>query len=115
MLMTANPCADAERWANEQDRRAFTAEALEIEAGQMVLAVLAEAKPTTWHTAVGLGSNNWSPDELLVEALDCDDETISAFAELMTSPAAQKVREAIAAHRAKAYWRDIVGDKADGV
>lgn len=33
MLMTANPCADAERWENAQDRRA---EAIEAKAAEML-------------------------------------------------------------------------------
>lgn len=115
MLMTASPTADAERWADEQDRRAATAEALEIEAGRIVQAELAAVKATDWSKDVISGPRLFSADELLLNALDCDDDTMSAFAELMTSPAAQKVRDLMVSHHAKAYWRDIVGERANAV
>lgn len=107
---TCNPCADAERWEDEQERRAATAEACEIEAGRIVLAEMQKLlTPTKWWDADISGPRPFAPDEILCDALECDDDTKSAFAELMTSDAAKKVRELMVEHHTKKYWRDIAG------
>lgn len=115
---TANPCADAECWENEQEHRAATAEAREIEAGRIVLAEVEAVKPSEWSKYTISAARMFSADELLVNAIECDDETATAFAELMTSDAAKKVRELMAMHHAKNFWRDIAGlpdDERDDV
>lgn len=119
MLMTANPHYDAECWENKQEHRAATAEAREIEAGRIVLAEMKKLlTPTKWWAADISGPRPFTLDEILYDALECDDETATAFAELMTSDAAKKVRELMAMHHAKSYWRDIAGlpdDERDDV
>lgn len=118
MLMTANPHYDAERRENEQEHRAATAEAREIEAGRIVLAEVEAVKPSEWSKYTISAARMFSADELLVNAIECDDDTATAFAELMTSDAAKKVRELMAMHHAKRYWRDIAGlpdDERDDV
>lgn len=110
MLMTANPCADAERWENEQERRAEQAEALEIKAYGIALAAL-RSKQASWYKAHDVGDMLLTPDEVLSDALGNDDEVTDAFDALMTdpAPAAQKLREALASFMAKHYWRGIAG------
>lgn len=109
MLMTANPCADAERWADEQDLRAAQAEALEIEAGRIVLTELQGMTTDKWCRGKVSGPRYFTPEELFFDAVDADDDTASAFAELMASPAAARVMELAAHCHAKRYWRDIAG------
>lgn len=108
MLMTANPCADAERWANEQDRRCAQAEALEIKAYDIVLAALA-SKQASWFKPHDMGEALITPDDELAEAIGNDTDVTDAFDALMTDPAAQKLREALACFIAKHNWRDIAG------
>ncbi|WP_284335405.1 hypothetical protein [Comamonas sp. NoAH] len=117
MFMTANPCADAERWTNQQDRREAQAEALEIEAGRIVLAELSNLKPTDWHRDIVSGPRPFSPDELLAEALEVDDDTRTAMDILMacTYPEVRRVIECAGLVHAKAFWRDIVGSRANDV
>lgn len=114
MLMTANPCADAERWADEQERRAAQAEALEIKAYDIVLTALG-SKQASWFKEHKFGSALLVPDAVLLDAVGTDDETTDAFEALMTdsSPAAQALARALASYIAKHYWRDIVGSTAD--
>lgn len=115
---TSNPCADAARWEDEQEHRAATAESREIEAGRIVLAEVEAVKPSEWSKYTISAARMFSADELLVNAVEEDDDTATAFAELMTSDAAKKVRELMAMHHAKSYWRDIAGlpdDELDDV
>lgn len=115
---TANPCADAECWENEQEHRAATAEAREIEAGRIVLAEVETVKPSEWSKYTISAARMFSADELLLNAIEEDDDTATAFAELMTSDAAKKVRGLMAMHHAKKFWRDIAGlpdDERDDV
>ena len=113
MLMTVNPLADAERWADAQEHQSATAEALEIEAGQIIQAEVDAVKAADWSKDLISGPRLFSADELLFNAMECDDDLITAFAELLTSPAAKTVRDLMVSHHAKRYWRDIVGNKAD--
>lgn len=119
MLMTANPCADAERWANEQDRRAAQAEALEIKAYDIALAALG-SRQASWYKPHDVGDALITPDDVLADAIGNDDEVTDAFDVLMTDPcqAAVKFRQALASYIAKRYWRDIAGlpdDERDDV
>lgn len=108
MLMTANPCADAERWENEQDQRAAQAETLEIKAYDIALAAIS-SKQASWYKAHDVGEMLLTPDKALSDAIGNDDEVTDAFAELMTdtAPAALKLRQALASFIAKHNWRDI--------
>ena len=109
MLMTANPCADAERWADEQDLRAAQAEALEIEAGQTVLTEMQDMTTEKWCRGQISGPRYFTPEEIFFDAAEADDDTASAFAVLMASPAAAEVMQCAGLFHAKRYWRDIVG------
>ncbi|WP_174863260.1 hypothetical protein [Comamonas jiangduensis] len=110
MLMTANPCADAERWENEQDLRAAQAEALEIKAYGIALEALS-SKQASWYKAHHVGDTMLTPDEVMVDAIGNDDDVTDAFDALMTdpAPAAQKLREALASYMAKHFWPSIAG------
>ena len=109
MLMTANPCADAERWENEQDLRAAQAETLEIEAGRMVLKELQDMTTTKWCHGQVSGPRHFTPEEIFFDAVDSDDDTASALAVLMANPAATEVLKCAGLFHAKRYWRDIAG------
>lgn len=109
MLMTANPCADAERWENEQDLRAAQAEALEIEAGQTVLAEMEDMTTQKWSSGQISGPRYFTPEVIFFDAMDSDDDTASAFATLMATPAAAEVLKCAGLAHAKRYWRDIAG------
>lgn len=113
MLMTANPCADAERWANKQDLLAAQAEAMEIKAYDIALAAIS-SKQASWYKAHDVGDMLLTPDESLSDAIGNDDEVTDAFAELMTdpAPAAHKLRQALASYIAKHNWRDITGGQS---
>lgn len=116
MFMTANPCADAERWNDEQDRREQEHEAqLERSAAFFERALGCEAK--AWFTDPVRPYKNrratMSPDELLAEVLyhESSQEHIDVrrlFAELMTSDAAKALREEAA--RLLAMWQPEAGD-----
>ena len=120
MLMTANPHYDAECYENEQDLRATTAEALEIEAYGIAFAALG-SKQASWFKEHDIGRGLFiAPDHVLSDAIGDDTEVTDAFDELMTDPchAAVKFRQALASYIAKHYWRDIVGlpdDERDDV
>lgn len=108
MLMTANPCADAERWADEQERRAAQAEALEIKAYDITLAALG-SRQASWYKPHDVGDALITPDDVLADAIGNDDEVTDAFDALMTDPAALQLRMALASFIAKHQWRDIAG------
>ncbi|WP_368921333.1 hypothetical protein [Comamonas aquatica] len=105
---TSNPCADAARWEDEQDRLDEQAESLEIEAYGIALAALG-SKQASWFKAHDMGDALIAPDEALTDALGNDTDVTDAFDALMTDPAAQKLREALACFIAKHNWREIAG------
>lgn len=105
---TSNPCADAERWEDEQDRRAAQAEALEIKAYDIVLAALA-SKQASWFKPHDMGEALITPDDELAEAIGCDTEVTDTFDALMTDPAALPFHMALATFIAKHRWREIAG------
>lgn len=108
MLMSVNPCADAERWCNEQERTDEIAQEAERQAPLIILAKLqAITKPGDWFNAILPGGRNWSPDEVLMDAVATDDDTVNAYVELMTSPHALKLRQCMAAWFGQKLAQDI--------
>lgn len=97
MLMTVNPCADAERWENELERIEETAQEMERKAALIVLQQLQSNSPGQWFKFHICAGAMFSPDEILAMAVDEDDDTKDAYAELMASPVAQKLKQAMAA------------------
>lgn len=110
MLMTANPCADAERWENEMDRREAAAEDSKARALQKLQRAASFLAPTDWflEKMPGPFGRPMSFDEMLAEAIaDGDSETLAALGRLMVSDAARAVRTAVMAHIADRYPEGI--------
>ena len=100
---TANPHADAEGWANDQDRKEQELDARKKQAYTVVLSALS-VPADQWRKSVETGGLFISPDEFLYEAIsDEAPEVLQLLDELFTSEAAQKLREVLAAYH---------GDKA---
>lgn len=115
---TANPHADAERWNDEEEAADALHETAAVQAPGIVAQQFAKViKPADWLDKYAF-ADGMSADELLYQAMEAsDDATQSAFAELMVSPAAQPLRDAIAAHFAKvnafAIYTDHLEDQKD--
>ena len=110
MLMTANPCADAERWANHCDAIEAAAEINKTRAMQKLQRAASFLTPVDWflEKMPGPFGRPMSFDEMLAEAIaDGDHDSLSALGELMVSDAAQKVRAAVMAHIADRYPEGI--------
>lgn len=106
--LTASPGADAERWANEQDRREATTEQLKARALSMLMQDLVGLTPTGWFKK--LPCSGWSMDEILLDALDSDSDIISCYAELLTCdhPLAEKLRKLLVERHADRNYLVIV-------
>jgi quinol monooxygenase YgiN len=105
---TANPCADAEAWENEQEAKAEHAEAKEREAYATALKAL--GAPGSWFKALDIGETLLiARDELACEVLGSDTEATDAYDELMKSPAALAFHEALARCMARKYRNEIAG------
>ena len=110
MLMTANPCADADRWENEMDHRAAAADEDRARAMQKLQRAAAFMTPTDWfHERMpGPFGLPMSFDEMLAEAIaDGDHDSLVALGALMVSDAARNVRTAVMAHIANRYPEGI--------
>ena len=118
MLMTASPAADAERWEDARQALQDADEAMLAEAEQQApLIVLAQlqaiSRPCEWlEESISTGAL-WSPDEILANAIEQDDDSRSAYAELMTGPAAQRLRHAMAEWFGRKYALAIFHDHAE--
>lgn len=106
MLMTANPCADAERWSNQQDRSEQANEALKARAMHMLEGDLVGLTPTGWFKK--LNSTSCSLDEVLADALGTDSEITTEFAKVMTGDSAQALRRLLIARHADEEFLNIV-------
>lgn len=106
MLMTAYPCADAERWANLQDRREQADESLKARAMLMLESDLIGLTPTRWFKK--LNSTSFSLDEMLADALGTDSNITTEFAKVMTGDSAQALRQLLIAHHADNHFLTIV-------
>jgi len=110
MLMTANPCADAERWENEMGRSGAAADEDRARAMQKLQRAAAFMTPTDWfHERMpGPFGLPMSFDEMLAEAIaDGDHDSLVALGALMVSDAARHVRTAVMAHIANRYPEGI--------
>lgn len=112
-FITADPDVDAAEHGDymqaEQDAyKAMLAEA-EQQAPLIVLGHLqALQQPGDWFKASICTGVLWSPDEMLSWGIEKDDDLKDALAELMTGPAAAKVRELMAKQYGRDYALDIV-------
>lgn len=104
MLMTANPCADAERWANHCDAKEAAAEADKARAMRKLQAAASFLAPTDWFLEMMPGpfGRPMSFDEMLAEAI-ADHDSITALGALMVSQPALQLRTAVMAHFADRY------------
>ena len=68
------------------------------------------AKPANWewesatHVLTSTSKVPFTAEEVLIEALDHNHEARAAYAELMASPAAAKLRQLLAEHWANEMW-----------
>ena len=93
---TANPCADAEAWNDEQEAAEAFLQRAHDEAPDILIRKLASLKGGDWGKRTLPGCT--SPDELLAAAVDEDDDSRDAFYELLQLPQARKLVEAAAHH-----------------
>lgn len=109
MLTTATPHADAERWENEQEAADERQQEAERQAPLIILAALQRiAKPGDWfNTNLLSAGRGWSPDEVLLDAVATDDDTLNAYVELLTGPHALKLRQCMATWFGNKLARDI--------
>lgn len=111
MLMTVNPCADAERWNNEQEAADELAQEAERQAPLIVLAQLnGVTRPGDWFKDRIYAGRGWAPDEILHDAVVSDDDTMDAYAELLTGPHAQKLRQCMTAWFARQHAQAIYSE-----
>ena len=118
MLMKDNPTADAERYFDaryaEQDAHESLLAEAEQQAPVIVLTHLqALQQPGDWFKASICTGAPWSPDEIFCEAVEQDDDSRNAYAELMTSPAAQKLRQAMAEWFGRRYALALYQERDD--
>ncbi|MDR0212863.1 MAG: hypothetical protein LBJ15_02525 [Comamonas sp.] len=115
---TCNPCADAERWSNEQEAADELAQAEERQASLIVLAYLQAIKqPSGWFNRILPGGPRVSPFKLLKDALENDDEARNAIAVLLAGPVDMKaalkdVHECLGVFHAKGFASEIVEEGA---
>ena len=105
---TANPVADAARWDADQERSDEISQEAERQAPLIILAKLqAITKPGDWFNGILPGGRNWSPDEVLMDAVATDDDSMNAYVELLTGPHALKLRQCMAAWFGQKLAQDI--------
>lgn len=99
MTITSNPAADAERHNDEAEAEQAAYDAKLDHAKRVapliVFSLMQACKqPKDWFKPNNFTGATWSADEVVNYALQHDDDSISALAELMTSPAADKLKQA---------------------
>lgn len=101
MTITNNPHADAERHNDEAEAEQAAYDAKLDHARRVapliVLSLMQACKqPQDWFKPTICTGATWSPDEVVSWAIQRDDAASDALAELMTSPAADKLKQAAA-------------------
>ena len=77
---------------------------------EAALAQAALESPVAWdwnsatHVLTNTSKVPYTAEEVLIEALDSSQEARDAYAELMASPAAEKLRQLLAEHWANEMW-----------
>ena len=77
---------------------------------EAAIAQAALESPVAWewegttHILTTTNGVPFSAEEVLIEALDQNEEARTAYAELMASPAAEKLRQLLAEHWAREMW-----------
>lgn len=90
---TANPCADAERYENDREANDEWSQDAARQAPLIILKQLQGTAPADWFKSRISAGHAWSADEIINDAVASDPDCASALAELMTSPAAQKLKQ----------------------
>jgi len=101
MTITTNPHADVERMLDEDEAEQAINDARLEEAKSIAPAIVfclmqACKQPQDWFKPNNFTGATWSADEVVNYALQHDDDSISALAELMLHPAADKLKQAAA-------------------
>lgn len=101
MTITNNPHADAERHNDEADagEAAYDAQIDHAKrvAPLIVLSLMQSCKqPGDWFKPTICTGAMWSPDEIVSWAIQRDDDSMNELAILMTSTAAEKLKQAAA-------------------
>ena len=80
----------------------------QIKEAAIALAALESPVAWEWDSATHVLTNTskvpYTAEEVLIEALDQNEEARTAYAELMASPAAAKLRQLLAEHWANEMW-----------
>ena len=77
---------------------------------EAAIAQAALESPVAWewdsatHVLTNTSKVPYTAEEVLIEALDESEEACTAYAELMASPAAEKLRQLLAEHWANEMW-----------
>ena len=77
---------------------------------ETAIAQAALESPVAWdwdsatHVLTNASKVPYTAEEVLIEAMDESEEVRTAYAELMTSPAAEKLRQLLAEHWAQEMW-----------
>ena len=109
-----NPCADAECWNDVQEVSDEQAQEIERIAASLILAQLQDPSPGHWFKFHICAGAMFSPDEILAQAVDEDDDTRDAYAELMASPAVLKLKHAMAAWFSRENAQEIYNQYMEG-
>lgn len=108
---TANPSADAARWNDEQELADELAQEAERQAPLIALAKLNNiSRPGDWFKDRLYAGRGFAADEVLHDAVASDDATMDAYAELLTSLHAQKLRQCMAAWFGQVHAQAIYQD-----
>ena len=108
---TANPCADATRWNDEQELADELAQEAARQGPLIALAKLNNiSRPGDWFKDHLYAGRGFAADEVLHDAVASDDDTMDAYAELLTGPHAQKLRQCMAAWFGRVHAQAIYQD-----
>lgn len=113
MTITNNPHADAERYNDEADAEQAAYDArldhAKRAAPLIVFSLMQSCKqPGDWFKPGGFTGATWSADEIVNWALQKDDASLDAYAELMTSEAASKLKQAASEWFGREYAIDVM-------
>lgn len=112
-LATANPELDAARYENDREDNDEWSQEAARQAPLIILKRLQGTAPTDWFKKRIEAAGAWSADEIVLDAVaDCP-EAAEAHAELMASPAAQKLRQLSAEWLAKRHHLAIYHDHCE--
>lgn len=104
---TSNPCADAERWENELERKAAAAAEIQKQAERIIFEKLRYGGPQKWFAYHISAGAMYSPEEIATEAVDQDEDSRKAYLEMISSPAGIKFLRCSSAWFAREHAQEI--------